>query len=174
MIFGYFRRNNTLKWFLLIISMVIVGCANEEKEPPAKLSISASPEVVVSMPKKEIKANPMAPDIKSQTISTKEIKTLDEALKAGVPVIVKLGTDKCIPCRAMNQIIKELAVEQDGKAVFLSLDVYENRELAGQAGVRVIPTILFYDKRGAPRAKAEGGMSKEELLKAIEELGLNK
>jgi thioredoxin 1 len=106
--------------------------------------------------------------------STKQIKDLETALKAGVPVVVKLGSDKCIPCRAMNPIIKELAEEQDGKAVFLSLDVYENRELASQAGVRVIPTILFYDKHGVPKAKSEGGMSKEDLLKAIEKLELNK
>lgn len=112
--------------------------------------------------------------IRSKKKSTKDIKTLEEALKSGVPVIVKLGSDKCFPCRMMNPVIKELAVEQDGKAVFLSLDVYENRELARLARVRVIPTILFYDKHGKPKAKSEGVMSKEDLLKAINELELNK
>lgn len=106
--------------------------------------------------------------------SVKKNKTLDQALKTGLPVVVKLGSDKCIPCRAMNPIIKELAEEQAGKAVFLSLDVYQNRELARQAGVRVIPTILFYDKHGKPKAKNDGGMSKDDLLKAVKELELNK
>ena len=103
-----------------------------------------------------------------------DIDNLDEALKAGVPVIVKLGSDKCIPCRAMNPIIKELAVEQDGRAVFLALDVYQNRELAGKFSVRVIPTVIFFDKHGKPKAKKEGFMNKMQLLKAIDELGLNK
>lgn len=49
-----------------------------------------------------------------------------------------------------------------------------NRELARKAGVRVIPTILFYDKHGKPKAKSEGGMTKEQLLQAIRELELNK
>lgn len=106
--------------------------------------------------------------------STKDIASLDQALKAGVPVVVKLGSDKCLPCRMMNPVIKELAVEQDGQAVFLSLDVYKNRELAKQSGVRVIPTILFYDKHGKPKAKSEGGMTKKQLLKAVKELKLNK
>jgi len=106
--------------------------------------------------------------------STKDIQTLEEALKASVPVIVKLGSDHCIPCRMMNPVMAELAVEQDGKAVFLNLDIYKNRELAKEAGVRLIPTILFYDKHGKPKAKSEGGMSKEDLLKAITELELNK
>jgi len=106
--------------------------------------------------------------------STKNIKTLPAALKAGVPVIVKLGSDSCYPCRQMKPILKELTIEQDGKAIFLDLDVYENRKLASQMGVRVIPTILYYDKHGKLKNKSEGGMSKEELLSAIRELGLNK
>jgi thioredoxin 1 len=106
--------------------------------------------------------------------ATKDIANLDEALKAGVPVILKLGSDKCIPCQKMNPIIKELATEQDGRAVFLALDVYQNRELAGKFSVRLIPTVIFFDKHGKPRAKKEGFMDKRQLLKAIDDLGLNK
>lgn len=106
--------------------------------------------------------------------STKDITTLEEALKAGVPVVVKLGSDWCYPCRMMKPIIKELAVEQDGKAIFLDLDVYKHKEMAKAFEVRVIPTIIFYNKHGEPRAKKEGFMSKEQLLKAIEDLELNK
>lgn len=106
--------------------------------------------------------------------STKNIKTLSAALKAGVPVIVKLGADSCPPCRRMKPILKELAVEQDGKAIFLDIDVYENRPLASQMQVRVIPTIIYYDRRGKMKTKSEGFMNKEELLKAIDTLGLRK
>ena len=111
--------------------------------------------------------------IKKKAKTTKDIANFNEALKAGVPVIVKLGSDKCIPCRAMNPIMKELAVEQDGKAVFLVLDVYQNRELAGKFSVRVIPTVIFFDKHGQPKAKKEGFMNKMELLKAVDDLELN-
>lgn len=110
---------------------------------------------------------------KKTAVSTKNIKTLEEALKAGLPVVVKLGSDRCYPCRMMNPTMKELAVEQDGKAVFLNLDVYENRDLAKQVGVMVIPTILFFDKHGKQKGKTEGGMSKEDLLKTIKKLELN-
>ncbi|MCX5751226.1 MAG: thioredoxin family protein [Candidatus Saganbacteria bacterium] len=111
---------------------------------------------------------------KQKAKSTKDITGLDEALKSGVPVIIKLGSDKCNPCRAMNPIIKELAVEQDGKAVFLALDVYQNREMAGKYGVRVIPTVIYFDKHGEPKGKTEGFMNKEQLLKEVDELSLNK
>jgi|GEM_PF-2391687 len=113
---------------------------------------------------------------KSQTKkkSTKDIKTLDEALKAGVPVVVKLGSDRCYPCRMMKPIIEELAKEQDGKAVFLDLDVYENRDLAEKFNVQLIPTIIFYDYKGKVKGKKIGFMNKEELLETIKELKLNK
>ena len=99
---------------------------------------------------------------------------LDEALRSGKPVVVKLGTDKCAPCRVMNKIIAEMGKERAGKEIYLSLDVYANRELAQKAGVRVIPSILFYDKKGEPKAKYEGVMERERILKAIDELGLNR
>jgi len=157
-------KNNhaSLKLLILIACLFIIGTIPDDENHAFALSGAA-----VNKPSK-------IAVIKQKAKTTKDIANLDEALKAGVPVIVKLGSDKCIPCRAMNPIIKELADEQDGKAVFLALDVYQNRELARQAGVRVIPTILFYDKRGKPKAKSEGGMSKEDLLKAINKLELNK
>lgn len=157
-------KRNLISLSVLFALLAVVSMVPDEEKIAAA---SAKPSV-----KKP--AAVTAKKIVAKKKSTKDIKTLEEALKAGVPVVVKLGSDKCIPCRMMNPVIKELAEEQDGKAIFLSLDVYENRELAREAGVRVIPTILFYDKHGKSKAKSEGGMSKEQLLKAINELELNK
>jgi len=106
--------------------------------------------------------------------STKEIKDLKAALKAGVPVILKLGADYCYPCRMMKPILKELAVEKDGKAIFLDLNVNENKDLAKEFKVMLIPTIVFYDKHGKVKGKTVGFMSKPDLLKKIDELKLNK
>jgi len=106
--------------------------------------------------------------------STQDIKDLRTALKAGVPVIVKLGADWCSPCRAMKPIIKQLAEEQNGKAVFLDLNIEEYRALAREFKVMLIPTVIFYDKHGKPRSQHVGFMSKEELLKEIIRLELNK
>jgi len=157
-------KNNYAPLKLLVLGalLFVVGTIPDDEDHAFALSGAA------------IKIPPQIAAVKRNAKSTKDIANLDEALKAGVPVIVKLGTDSCAPCRAMNLIIKELAIEQDGKAVFLSLDIYKNRELAKEAGIRVIPAVLYYDRKGKPKAKSEGGMSKEQLLKAIEDLELNK
>ena len=105
---------------------------------------------------------------------TKDIKDLKAAFKSGVPVVVKLGADWCPPCQKMKPIIEALSKEQDGKAVFLDINIEKDREIARKYKVRLIPTILFYDKRGNLKLRTEGFMSKEELLNKIKELKLNK
>jgi thioredoxin 1 len=105
---------------------------------------------------------------------TKDIKDIKSAFKSGVPVVVKLGTDWCPPCQKMKPILEALSKEQDGKAIFLVINIDKDRELAGKYKVRLIPTILFFDKRGSLKLRTEGFMSKEELLNKIKELKLNK
>jgi thioredoxin 1 len=107
-------------------------------------------------------------------IATRDIKDLKTTLKSGLPAVVKLGADYCHPCRMMKPILKELAIEQDGKAIFLDLNINENRDLAKEFKVMLIPTIIFYDKHGKVKGKTVGFMSKQDLLKKIEELKLNK
>ena len=109
---------------------------------------------------------------KTSIIKTKNIKTLDQALKAKVPIVVKLGSDSCYPCKMMKPVLAQLSVEQDGKIVFLDLDIYQNRALAKEFQVRVIPTLIYYDKQGKVKGKTEGGMTKEQLLKTIKDLKL--
>ncbi len=151
-----------IRFLLLFVGLFILGTIPDDES-----HAFAQPVLAVNTTTKYVMT-------KKKGTSTKNIANLDEALKAGVPVIVKLGSDKCSPCRAMNPIIKELAVEQDGKAVFLSLDVYKNRELAGKYGVWVIPTVIYFDKRGKAKGKTEGFMNKEQLLQEVDVLALNK
>lgn len=158
------KGNNyaSLRVLVLFAIMFVVGTIPDNENLAFALTSAA-----VKKPAKVATAKRMAK-------TTKDIANLDDALKTGLPVILKLGSDKCRPCIAMNPIIKELAAEQDGKAVFFALDVYQNRELANKYGVRLIPTVIFFDKHGKPKAKREGFMDKMQLLKAVDDLELNK
>jgi len=57
-------------------------------------------------------------------------------------VVVKFGSERCPPCKAIKPILKELAAENDG-IEFLDIDVDEHRELGAKYGIRSIPTVLF-------------------------------
>jgi len=101
-------------------------------------------------------------------------KQLSAALKSGLPSVVKLGADWCSPCRAMKPVLKELAVELKGKVNVLDLNINDQRDLAKQFKVTLIPTTIFFDRQGKPKGTVTGFQSKEDILAKIKELKLSK
>ena len=92
-----------------------------------------------------------------------------EALKSDKPVIVDFWAEWCGPCRMVTPIVEEMAKEYDGKAVIGKLNVDHNSGVAGQYGVRNIPTILFL-KNGEVVDKQVGAVPKEKLVEKLEAL----
>ncbi|MDR0547468.1 MAG: thioredoxin [Dysgonamonadaceae bacterium] len=85
------------------------------------------------------------------------------------PLMVDFWAEWCGPCRMIGPFIEELAQEYEGKAIVGKVNVDENDELAGEFGIRSIPTILFF-KNGEVVDKHVGAASKlllEEKLKKI-------
>ena len=76
---------------------------------------------------------------------------------------VELGSVNCIPCKAMQPIMK--AVEEDYgdqiKVVFY--DVRKDPELGRKFGIRLIPTQVFLDESGNEFYRHEGILSKENI-----------
>lgn len=108
----------------------------------------------------------------AEKVSTKNIKDLKTALATGLPVILKLGSDSCYPCRLMKPILKELAEEQDGQIVVLDLEINDHQDLARQFEVRLIPTTIFYDRYGRAKGQHVGYLDKEDLLALARDFGL--
>ena len=92
----------------------------------------------------------------------------------GMVTLVDLGADKCIPCRMMAPILDELKTEYKGKAAIVFLDVWKDRSLAAQYGIRAIPTQVFYDKQGREAFRHEGFLSKENIELVLAKLGVEK
>ena len=87
-----------------------------------------------------------------------------EELKNGeLPLVVDFWATWCAP------IIEELATEYDGKINVGKCDVEECDDIAGEFGIRNIPTILFF-KDGQVVDKMVGAANKakiEEKFKAL-------
>jgi len=88
--------------------------------------------------------------------------------------MVEVGANKCIPCKMMAPIIAELKKEYVGKVSILFLDVWESQEavqFARQAGVRGIPTQIYYDKQGKEVSRHMGYMDKQSIVEILTKLG---
>ena len=118
-------------------------------------------------------------DVKSdrlfaQTTSEPTTNTDQElkiALMSGKPVLVDFGSNKCIPCRQLRPILKEVEKEFEGKAHILIIDVYNFGKLAREHRVQLIPTLIFFDSSGKEIFRRMGVWDKDSIAKKLKEGG---
>jgi len=94
------------------------------------------------------------------------------AIEAGLPALLELGADSCIPCKQMKPIIDDLKATYEGQLHVDFIDVWKNPEEGKKYGVRVIPLQIFFDTEGQERFRHEGFFSKEDILAKWTELGV--
>ncbi len=91
---------------------------------------------------------------------------------AALPRLVDLGADKCIPCKAMAPILKELRKEYEGRMEVVFIDVWKTPEAGKAYRIHLIPTQIFFDAEGRELFRHEGFFSKKDILAKWKELGV--
>jgi thioredoxin 1 len=90
-----------------------------------------------------------------------------EVLDSEQPVLVDFWAEWCGPCKMIAPVLDELSDETVGKLKVAKVNVDEQRDLAGQFGIRSIPTLLIV-QGGAVKEQVTGAMSKAQLLAKVE------
>ncbi len=94
--------------------------------------------------------------------------------EAPLVTFVELGSVRCIPCKKMQPIMKEIEEEYAGKVKVVFYDVWtpEGKPYAKKYGIRLIPTQVFLDKDGKEYFRHEGYFPKDELVQVLKQKGV--
>ena len=80
------------------------------------------------------------------TLKTND-QTFDRDISTNdVPVVVDFGAEWCGPCKVLDPILEEIAVENKDKVIIYKMNIDENPMTPQKYGIRGIPTIMIFKK----------------------------
>lgn len=109
----------------------------------------------------------------AEAFTAEESSTVPEVPVKGMVTMVDLGAGKCIPCKMMAPIIKNLQDEYSGKAAIVFIDVWKHPEQSRKFNAYTIPTQIFYDKNGNEIYRHEGFFGKDSILAILKKAGVD-
>jgi thioredoxin len=85
------------------------------------------------------------------------------------PCVIDFYAEWCGPCKMLEPVLEELAVEYENKINIYRVNTGKESELASVSGIWSIPSILFVPKDKKPQM-AKGPMPKDALIRVIRDL----
>ncbi|MCA1767581.1 MAG: thioredoxin [Idiomarina sp.] len=80
-------------------------------------------------------------------------------------IIIDFWADWCEPCKQLMPVLEKLASQYSNQVILAKINCDEQQELAGQFGIRSLPTVAFF-KDGQP-VDSFGGVKTESEIREI-------
>jgi thioredoxin 1 len=163
---GSFVRRNNLALAASVFAMILAfGCGNEsraDRDPsyPAPPASQARP---ASQPQAPIYA------AKGEVLVTSR---LDIDFAKYQVTFLELGADRCIPCKKMQPIMKEIAAMFPDRVQVVFYDVWKDPAPGENYRVQLIPTQVFLDQKGKEIARHVGLFPKDEIIELLKKNGI--
>jgi thioredoxin 1 len=141
------------------------GCGNEsraDRDPS-----DSSPPAPASAP--AVQSAPPIFAVKGEVLTTNR---LDVDFSKYQITFLELGADRCIPCREMQPIMKEIAAMFPDRVQVIFYDVWKDSAPAMKYRIQLIPTQVFLDQQGREIARHVGLFPKAEILELLKKHGI--
>ena len=80
----------------------------------------------------------------SKLLEVNEATFEAEVLRSEVPVAVQFFGSYCAPCKLLSPLLESLALNLQGHAKIVAVDVVASPDLVQEHGVSAVPTILVF------------------------------
>lgn len=87
-----------------------------------------------------------------------------------IPVVVDVWASWCGPCKQFAPIFRQAAAELEPEHRLLKLNTESEQALAGELGIRSIPTLLLF-RDGREVARTSGALDRASLLRWVRNAG---
>jgi thioredoxin 1 len=93
-------------------------------------------------------------------------------LRQGLPVLLDLGAEHCIPCIEMAKILTSLENNYKKKLVVKFIDVNKDPDSADAFRIKLIPTQIFFDAKGQEFYRHEGVFTEAQIIQVFKAKGI--
>lgn len=137
---------------LLILLAAIIftaGCTEESQENSTNTQVIQERNEVVEATESEQNTTPQEIQEEGSVIELVNLEQINTSVQQE-PVLMKIGSERCGPCKAMKPMLQELATEYEGRARVISIDIDKSPDLATYFGIGYIPdsTVIVGIKDG--------------------------
>lgn len=150
---------------LALALLLTAGCANESRADRD----APTPDPPAAVPAPAAQPEPPIFAVKGEVLTTNR---LDIDFSKYQMTFLELGADRCIPCKQMQPIMKEIAAAFPDRVQVVFYDVWKDSAPAMKYRIQLIPTQVFVDQKGQEIFRHVGFFAKEEILELLKKHGI--